>query len=86
MPELAKNLYLVKNYKIFFILLGIAFISGIISLFWQFWLIFGIILYIILVIYFSKELKDLLNIHVVALSLIVFYALPSTIFILLGQI
>jgi len=86
MPELAKNLYLVKNYKIFFILLGIAFISGIISLFWQFWLIFGIILYIILIIYFSKEFRDLLNIHVVALSLIILYALPSAILILQGKI
>ena len=86
MPELAKNLYLVKNYKIFFILLGIAFISGIISLFWQFWLIFGIILYIILIIYFSKEFKDLLNIHVVALSLIILHAIPSTILILQGEI
>lgn len=86
MEALPKNSYFIKNYKIFFIFLGIAFVSGIISLFWQFWLAFGIVVYIILLIYFSKEFKDLLNIHVVALSLLVLHAIPSTFLILWGEI
>jgi len=86
MAELSKKLYLFKNYKILFILAIISFLTGVISLQWQFWLIFGIVLYIILIIYFSKEFRDLMNIHVVALSLIIFHALPSTILILWGKI
>jgi len=86
MAVLAKKFYPIKNHKIIFIFLGISLLSGTISLFWQFWLVFGIILYIILIIYFSKGFKDLLNIHVVALSLIVLHAVPSTILILKGEI
>jgi len=76
----------VKNHRILFISLVISLLCGVISQYWQFWLIFGIILYIILIIYFSKEFKDLLNIHVVALSLIILHAIPSTILILQGEI
>ena len=86
MAELAEKFYFIKNHKIIFIFLGISLLLGIISLFWQFWVAFGIILYIILIIYFSKEFRDLLNIHVVALSLIVLHAIPSTILILRGEI
>ena len=76
----------VKNHRILFIFLVISLLCGIISQCWQFWLIFGIILYIILVVYFSREFRNLLNIHVVALSLIILYAAPSTILILQGKI
>ena len=82
-----KQFSAIKNYGMLFIsILVVSFLIGIISQYWQFWLIFGIILYIILIIYFSKEFKDLLNIHVVALSLIILHAIPSTILILQGEI
>jgi len=86
MAELSKKLYLFKNYKILFILAIISFLTGFISLQWQFWLIFGIVLYIILIIYFSKEFRDLMNIHVAALSILFLHAVPSTILILGGKI
>lgn len=86
MTELSKNIFIINNYKTFIILLIFSFLVGIVSLCWQFWLIFGIVLYIILIIYFSKEFRDLLNIHVAALSLIILYAVPSTILILRGEI
>lgn len=86
MAELSKNIFINNDYKTFIILLIFSFLVGIVSLCWQFWLIFGIILYIILVVYFSRELRNLLNIHVVALSLIILHALPSTILILGGKI
>ncbi len=86
MPELLKNSHFIKDYKFFLIILGASFFSGIMSFFWQFWLVFGIILYSILLIYFSKELRDIFNIHAVVLSLIVLYAAPSIISILQGKI
>jgi oligosaccharide repeat unit polymerase len=75
----------VKNRGVFFYLI-ISLLCGVISQYWQFWLIFGIILYIILLIYFSKKLRDLFNIHAVVLSLIILHAFPSTILILSGEI
>jgi len=76
----------VKNHRILFIFLVISLLCGIISQYWQFWLIFGIVLYLILIFYFSNEFKNIFNIHIVALSLIVLYAIPSTILILRGEI
>lgn len=84
--EFSKKHYLFKNYKILFMLVIISFLTGFISLQWQFWLIFGIVVYIILIIYFSKEFRDLINIHVAALSFIILYALPSIILIIYGKI
>ena len=90
MAELLKKLYFPKSYKMLLIPAGISLLvgifAGVISLFWHFWLIFGVFLYIILIVYFSKEFRDLLNIHVVALSLIILHAAPSTILILQGEI
>lgn len=86
MVKSVKNLHFVKKDGISFVFIIISLLCGIISLQWQFWLIFGIVLYIILVIYFSRELRNLLNIHVVALSLIILYALPSIILIIYGKI
>jgi len=48
-------------------------------------LIFGFILYFMLLIYFSKTFRDLINIHSVAISLMVFFSLPSVILILLDE-
>ena len=76
----------VKNHRILFIFLVLSLFCGIISQYWQFWLIFGIVLYLILIFYFSNEFKNIFNIHIVALSLIVLYAIPSTILILRGEI
>lgn len=86
MEELSKKPYFFKDYKLLFILTIISFIASFISLQWQFWLIFGIGSYIILIIYFSKEFRSLLNIHFIAISLIVLYALPSSILILQDKI
>jgi oligosaccharide repeat unit polymerase len=71
---------------LFLSLLGVSLLCGIISLYWQFWLLLGIIVYIASIVYFSKEIYGLLNIHVAALSLLVLHALPSTILILEGEI
>ena len=90
MAGLLKKLYFLKSYKMLLIPAGISLLvgifTGVISLFWHFWLIFGVFLYIVLIVYFSKEFRDLLNIHVVALSLIILHAAPSTILILQGEI
>ncbi|MFC1964481.1 O-antigen polymerase [Chloroflexota bacterium] len=56
------------------------------TLYWQFWLIFDIILYLILIIYFAKGYLSFLNIHLIAVSLIMLYALPSVISIIRGSI
>ncbi len=79
-------IYFFKNHGITFIFIIVIFIfCGIFSQYWQFWLIFGIILYLLLLIYFSKAFRNLLNIHSIAISLIVFYALPSIVLILLDE-
>jgi len=71
---------------LFLSLLGVSLLCGIISLYWQFWLLLGIIVYMACIVYFSKEIYGLLNIHIAALSLLVLHALPSTILILEGEI
>jgi len=53
---------------------------------WHYFIILAIIVYIVSIVYFSKEIYGLLNIHVAALSLLVLHALPSTILILEGEI
>jgi hypothetical protein len=55
------------------------------SIRWQFWLLFDVVLGMVLVIYFSKSLRELLNIHSVVVGLIVLYALPSSILMLWGK-
>ncbi len=67
-------------------MLFISLFCGAVSIFWQFWLIFEIALCAILIIYFSRGLRDLLNIHSVVVGLIVLYSFPSTILILQGKI
>lgn len=56
------------------------------TLYWQFWLIFDLLLYLILIIYFAKGYLSFLNIHLLAVTLIILYALPSLISILKGNI
>lgn len=56
------------------------------SIYWQFWLLFDVFLVILLIMFFSKQLRNIFNIHSVVVSLIVLYALPSIISILLGEI
>lgn len=86
MGDLAKKTNSVKNYRTAFVFIAISLISGVVSIYWQFWLIFEITLGMVLVIYFSKGLRDLLNIHAVAVGLIVLYSVPSTILMLQGKI
>lgn len=84
-----KKLSLVEKNIIIYItvfIVLIAILCGIASQSWQFWLIFEIVLCVVLVTYFSKGFRDLLNIHSVATGLIVLYSLPSTIMILQGKI
>ncbi len=79
-----------KNYKlfpvlfVFFIILGI--ILGILSLFWQFWLISIGIFYAVAIIYFATKDRyyGILNIHIAALSILLLHALPST-FLIIGK-
>jgi len=63
-------------------ILLIGLLIGVISLFWQFWLVFEIILYLVLLYYFSDKFLNLLNIHSSILSLLFLHAFPSTILIL----
>jgi len=74
--------------RISYILLMILSLSlYIILLFWwQSWVIFGIILYIVLSVYFSNKLRDPLNMHLIAISSIFLYAVPSSVLILQGEI
>jgi len=59
-------------------------ISG--TLYWQFWLILDIFLYLILAIYFIRGYLSFLNIHLIVVTLIILYALPSVISIIRGTI
>ncbi len=86
MVGLMKKLHLASNYRILFIFIVISSLCGIVAIRWQFWLIFEIALCMVLVAYFSKGFRDLLNIHSVATGLIVLYTLPSSILILQGKI
>ena len=83
---LLKCISYIKNYELTLLVIVISLLCGIVALYWQLWLIFGIIIYITFVIYFSKGFKNPLNIHVVALSSLILHATPSTILILLGEI
>ncbi|MFH1931660.1 MAG: O-antigen polymerase [Pseudomonadota bacterium] len=87
MLNLLKLPYRGEHYVIRFVFLILYSCSfGIIVDYWESWLIFSIVLYIILVIHFSKAFSDPLNIHSFSIILIGLYALPSTILILQGDI
>jgi len=86
MPERLKQFRPARDIKVLLIILLLAALCGILSLFWKFWFVFTCILFVILFMYFSKGFKDIMNIHSVAISLIVVYAVPSTVLILLGEI
>jgi len=77
-----------KYYKCFYIISIIAIILGILSLFWQFWLVSIGIFYTIAILFFSTKDRDygILNIHVAALSILLLHALPSTFLIIERQI
>jgi len=81
-----KKLHPMKYDRILFIVIIICSIYAVVVSTWKFWLICEILLFFVLVISFSNGLRDLLNIHSVAISLIFLYSLPSTISILQGKI
>jgi len=84
---LSRNFFIFLNKnKIFYIFICLSILFGILSKNWVFWLIFDIFLYIILIIYFSKNFKNLLNIHVVALTFLILHSIPSVILILQNKI
>lgn len=89
MTKLLKEFYRDKNTKlipisILILVTVLLSISG--TLYWQFWLIFDLLLYLILIIYFAKGYLSFLNIHLIAVTLIILYALPSLISIMKGDI
>ncbi len=86
MPERLKQFRLARDIKVLLIILSSVVLCGILSLFWEFWFGFTCILFVILFMYFSKGFKDIMNIHSFAISLIIAYAVPSTVLILLGEI
>lgn len=86
MNGIAKKLDFAKDYKIAIVFIAISILCVVSSLCWQFWLLLEVGLCLTSVIYFSKRFHDLLNIHLVAIGLIVLYSLPSTISILAGKI
>ncbi len=75
-----------KNFKLFPILFAFSIILGILSLFWQFWLVSIGVFYAVAIIYFATKDRyyGILNIHVAALSILLLHALPST-FLIIGK-
>ncbi|MFZ2970726.1 MAG: hypothetical protein WA063_06255, partial [Minisyncoccia bacterium] len=73
------------NENIVFLLL-VSLFAGTASLFWQFWLLLGLFIYVVAIMWFSQGLRNILNIHVVALTLVVLHAVPSTVLIISGDI
>jgi oligosaccharide repeat unit polymerase len=88
MTELIKGFY--KNKKTTLITASVLVLATALAasgtLYWQFWLFFDLFLYLILVVYFVRGYLGLLNIHLIAVTLIMLYALPSIISILNGTI
>lgn len=62
------------------------FLMSTVSIYWQFWLLLDVFLAILLIMFFSNQFRNIFNIHSVVISLIVLYALPSSISILQGEI
>jgi hypothetical protein len=56
------------------------------SMHWHFWLLLDILLATLIIMHFSKQLRNIFNIHSIVVSLIVLYALPSSILVLQGKI
>jgi len=86
MIRLLRNLRFRRTHKMLCSCIAISLLCGILSQYWQVWLVFGFVLSVMLVVHFSRGFSNPLNIHSAAVSLITIFALPSSILILNNKI
>jgi hypothetical protein len=76
----------VKKIKVLIFSFSLIIFLNILAFFWWFWFIFSFFCFFLLVVYYSKGLRNISNIHLVALGLMMLHAFPSIFLILQGEI